>query len=280
MNHPNKILRAAGLRPKRALGQNFLIHAPVAERIAALLLKGVEKPCPMLEIGAGLGALTRSLIPHGCPFVAVEKDKALAAILQQEFSQQAHTQIICQDILDYDFKHLPSQPLLVTGNLPYNIASPLLFKLLQKERQHIKRMVLMFQKEVGLRIMAKPGSKAYGILAILTQLFSKPKLEFSLTPSQFYPPPKISSSVISFDLLPKPQVDLHDEDLFFELAHACLAQRRKTLRNNLMPWLSKKMDKSQTIDLIEGLPIDLKRRGETLSLQELSTLTQSIKGEL
>jgi len=273
MIHPRKLLQTNGLRAKRALGQNFLIHTDVAERMAGVLFHGVNKQCPVLEIGPGLGALTQALVAHASQLIAVEKDKALAQIIETQLAPYKHVQIKCEDIMDFDFNTLP-KPILVTGNLPYNIASPLLFMLLQQQRQHMKRMLLMFQKEVATRIMAKPGTKAYGILAILAQVFTEAKLEFNLSASQFYPQPKVSSAVIGFEILPQPRVVLHDEALFFELAHACLAHRRKTLRNNLIPWLSKKMDKNQAVDLVEELPIDLKRRGETLSLQELSDLTR------
>ena len=187
---PKILLQRLGLRPKKTLGQNFLVHAHQARRIvAALELTGADT---VVEIGAGLGALTVFLAQEARRVVALERDPALAQFLQEELLAGVTTvEVHCQDVLRFDFLGLSREvgrPLAVAGNLPYQITSPLLFKLMA-ERAALSRAVLMMQQEVGARLLARPGTKDYGILSVLLRYhFCYPAPLFPGA-GQFFPTP-------------------------------------------------------------------------------------------
>ena len=187
---PKILLRRLGLRPRKAWGQHFLLHPHQAQRIvAALGLSGEET---VVEIGPGLGALTVFLAREARQVVALERDPALAQFLEAElFPEKKQVQILCQDALTFDFLKCSrdaGRPLAVAGNLPYQITSPLLFKLMA-ERQALSRAVLMMQQEVGARLLARPGTKDYGILSVLLRYhFAIQRLFPWGRPIFFHPP--------------------------------------------------------------------------------------------
>lgn len=275
---PKILLSRLGLRPKKAWGQHFLLHPHQARRIvAALELGGADL---VVEIGAGLGALTGFLAQEAGKVLALERDPALAQFLREELfsGPLGVVQVLAQDVLACDFLKLSREEgraLLVVGNLPYQITSPLLFKLIQ-EKAAVRRAVLMVQQEVGERLLAPPGTKDYGVLSVLVRYhFSLTRL-FSLSPANFYPPPQVDSVVLRLSA-GETTPPARDEALLSRVVKASFAKRRKTLTNTLVaqaPALGLTPGEMQTI--LKVLKIDPARRGETLSIPEFVAVCNGI----
>lgn len=274
---PKILLRRLGLRPRKAWGQHFLLYPHQARRIvAALALSGRET---VVEIGPGLGALTVFLAREAGKVVALERDPALARFLREElFPHHPQVEIICQDALGYDFlesSRNAGQPLAVTGNLPYQITSPLLFKL-TAAKAALSRAVLMVQQEVGDRVAAPPGVKDYGVLSVLIQYhFSLARL-FSLAPANFHPPPQVDSVVLR--LLPRDAAPpAQDEALLGRVVKAAFAHRRKTLNNTLVNRAPEFGTTPEAMRrLLLTLQIDPGLRGETLAVDQFVALSNAI----
>ena len=274
---PKALLLRLGLRPKKPLGQHFLVHPHQARRIVdALDLSGEET---VVEIGAGLGALTVLLAGQVRRLVALELDPALARYLQEELLPSAPAvEVRCQDVLKFDFLGLSremGQPLAVAGNLPYQITSPLLFKLME-EKEAVSRAVLMMQQEVGARLTAGPGTKDYGVLSVLLQYHFAIRRLFSLGPANFFPPPQVDSVVLS--LTPAAASPAaRDPDLLARVVKAAFGQRRKTLNNALAARAATfGFNPEQVRAILAELGLDPGRRGETLSLAEFVALSNKI----
>ncbi len=274
---PKNLLLRLGLKPKKALGQHFLLHPHQARRIVAAL--DLEGDDTVLEIGAGLGALTTFLAQAACRVIALERDPDLARFLQEDlFPETPEVEVVCQDVLEFDF-HQASQkagrPLAVVGNLPYQITSPLLFRLID-HLPTISRAVLMMQQEVGARLTASPGTKDYGILSVLGQYYFRVTRLFSLSPGNFFPPPQVDSVVIR--LLPgAPDPKAHDETLLHQLVKTAFGHRRKTLNNTLAAHAATfGLSQEAMRALLAELGIDLKRRGETLSVAEFVEISNKV----
>jgi 16S rRNA (adenine1518-N6/adenine1519-N6)-dimethyltransferase len=280
---PKTLLSRLGLRPKKNLGQHFLLHPHQARRIvAALHLTGEET---VVEIGAGLGALTGFLAQAARRVVALERDPELARFLREDLlAETPGVEVICQDVLEFDFREArrqASRPLAVVGNLPYQITSPLLFTLM-RESAAVAQAVLMMQQEVGARLLAAPGTKDYGILSVLSHYYFRVSRLFRLSPSNFYPPPLVDSVVLRF--LPETTDPAAlDEALLQRLVKAAFGHRRKTLNNTLV---SQAEAFGLSPDAMRGvlaeLNIDLRRRGETLGLREfveISNKAAPLRGE-
>ena len=211
-------------RAKKSLGQHFLRNEGVCRRIAALLHP--EPGDKVLEIGPGPGALTRALEaqPHA-RLLLLEKDRYWAAERQRETA--AGTQAVLMDALRFDWRRLtPDAGWKIVGNLPYNVASPLIWDIVSKSAA--SRCVFMVQKEVGQRLCALPGSRQYGALSVWVQAYSRPRLEFTLGPGAFSPPPKVDSAVLSFTPLPQEARPRHPTALE-RILRICFPQRRKQL---------------------------------------------------
>ena len=274
---PKILLPRLGLRPKKTLGQNFLVHPHQARRIVDALEPGQDET--VVEIGAGLGALTVYLARAARRVVALERDPALARFLREEiFPEAPAVEVLCQDVLKFDFlgfSRETGRPLAVVGNLPYQITSPLLFKLLE-QRQALSRAVLMMQQEVGARLMAKPGTKDYGVLTVLLRHDFAIQRLFTLGPANFYPPPQVDSVV----LLLTPAAaspPARDRDLLARVVKAAFGQRRKTLNNTLTARAEGfGLEPEQLRAIFADLNIDPKRRGETLSLAEFVAVSNKI----
>ncbi len=275
---PQTALRRLGLRPRKAWGQHFLLYPHQARRIVgALELSGRDL---VVEIGAGLGALTVFLAQAAPRVVALERDPALAGFLSRElFAGSQTVQVLCQDVLEFDFLALArqaGQALVVVGNLPYQITTPLLFKLIE-EKAALARAVLMVQEEVGDRLLASPGSKDYGAPTVLVQCHFALSRLFSLGPSNFYPPPKVASVVLRLapdGLAPGPR----DPATFARVVRAAFAKRRKTLNNTLVaeaPALG--LTREAVAAALKELDIDPGRRGETLSLNQFLALSNALQ---
>ncbi len=248
---------------KKSLGQHFLVDALVAKKIVDSL-HPLDESLPLVEIGPGLGALTGHLENFENPLVLIEKDERLGSHLRKKFGRKAT--LILDDFLAFSPKSVGKGPQAWIGNLPYQITSPILFKLLS-HRDQVVKMVAMMQHEVAERICAPPGGRIPGILSILLQAFFDLTYLFSLPPEAFDPPPKVVSAVVVFERKAKWRLDC-DEKAFFTLVKSAFAQRRKTLGNNL---------KAARYGNLEILPQRLlARRAESLSVDEFVQLTQKL----
>ena len=212
-------------RAKKSLGQHFLRREEICTRIASLLLPRPEDR--VLEIGPGPGALTRALEagPHAC-LLLLEKDRHWAAERQRLAGPR--TQAVLTDALRFDWRRVgPTRPWKIIGNLPYNVASPLIWDIVSRARG-LSRAVFMVQKEVGQRLAAAPGNGHYGALSVWVQSYTRPRLEFVVGPGAFSPPPKVDSAVLSFEPLP-PEALPARPDALSRLLRICFQQRRKQL---------------------------------------------------
>jgi 16S rRNA (adenine1518-N6/adenine1519-N6)-dimethyltransferase len=256
-------------RPKKRFGQNFLRDQHVLDRIVAAA--DLQDDDRILEIGPGQGALTGRLLATGLPLIAIEIDRDLGTALQARDEKNLH--VLIGDVLRLDWSDLlPSPPYKLIANLPYNISSQILFKVLEN-RQAFRRLVLMFQKEVGDRLLAQEGSRNYGILSVLMQTWFSIERVVKVPPKAFSPPPKVDSLVLCFKPLAVPRVTLHNEEVYRKVVRGAFAQRRKTLRNSLLGtgWSAETIDPCFT-----AIGLDPVRRGETLQIEEFGALANML----
>jgi 16S rRNA (adenine1518-N6/adenine1519-N6)-dimethyltransferase len=261
------LLRQYQLRPRKSLGQNFLIDNHALEKVVDAA--EISRNDQVLEIGAGLGSLTRFLAKAADRVVAVELDKNLIPLLESVLAQETNVEIVSGDILDLDPARLMQQDgYLVVANIPYYITSAIIRHLLEATHKP-SRMVLTIQKEVALRICATPGDLS--LLALSVQVFGHAKIVAAIPAGAFFPPPKVDSSVIKIDLYDEPVIPRSDLDNFFLLAKAGFSQKRKMLRNSLSAGLRLPVD--ETENLLTTCEIDPTRRAETISLDEWKRIT-------
>ncbi len=263
-----QILQRYGLRPSKGLGQNFIVDRAALEQVvsAAEINAGDE----VLEVGAGLGSLSRLLAQTAKRVVAVELDEKLLPVLSDMLQSYKNVDIIHADILELDLGELFSIPgYLVVANIPYYITSALLRHLLETN-QKPSRLVLTVQKEVAERICAKPGK--YSLLALSVQVYGEPRVVVKIPAGAFYPVPKVDSAVVRVDIYPQPLIPTEKIDAFFRLAKAGFSQKRKTLRNALaggMGW-----GKEKAGEILQAAGIDPQRRAQTLSIEEWGRLVE------
>jgi 16S rRNA (adenine1518-N6/adenine1519-N6)-dimethyltransferase len=264
------LLKQHGLRPDHSLGQNFLVDEVGMNKIIAAAEILPEQT--ILEIGAGLGNLTRRLALIARQVVAVEIDQRLFPLLHEEIKSFPNVTIVQGDVLTINIPALMQElSYLVVANIPYYITSAVLRHLLENKPPPL-RMVLTVQREVAQRICAEPGEMS--LLALSVQVYGQPQIKAYIPAGAFYPPPKVDSAVIRIDLFKEPRIPPEKLDLFFRLAKAGFSQKRKNLRNSLsggMAWT-----KEETVGFLEATSIDPARRAETLSLDEWASLTESI----
>ncbi len=274
MNSPSSsnLSSQSSHRPRKRFGQNFLQDFSVISAIV-----GAIDPQPndrLVEIGPGQGALTCELLPLVKQMQAVELDRDLIPILEQKCADAGESgklTIHSADVLKFDFSTLLPEiskenprKLRIVGNLPYNISTPLIFKLLP-QLPIIQDMHFMLQKEVVNRLAAMPGSGTYGRLSVMVQRFCRVESILDVPPHAFYPPPKVDSAVVRLVPWETSTVEIADEAHFAQVVTAAFAQRRKTLRNSLKKLVS--------LEQFEQSGIDPIRRAETLSLQEFAALS-------
>lgn len=259
------LLAEHGLHPKRALGQNFLIDAHTLDVIAQAAT--AHDPPALIEIGPGPGTLTRRLMAFGRPLTVIEKDREWAQVLRQ----MSAVRVIEGDFLDQDlatfFEGL--RPAVV-GNIPYNVSSPILVALV-RQRQVLGPTTLMLQKEVGDRLLAKPGTKAYGSLSVMLQTYADLERIRIVPPGAFLPPPKVHSMVLRISWLPEPRAELGDPMFYEEVVRTAFGQRRKMLRNSLSARFAEAEAAAKEVAL------DLSRRAETLSVAEFAALARALQ---
>lgn len=271
-----EFLNRTGTRPKKRLGQNFLINPSILDKIVAA--SEITDTDLALEIGAGLGFLTSSLAASAKQVIAIEVDNALFRELQCKFSEIPKVTLIHGDVLKVDLSALlqqfPRTNTKVIANLPYSITTPILWKLLNHHRR-IGICLLMMQKEVVERIVAPPGGKTYGALTVGTSYYAETEIVHVLPPNCFYPAPQVESAIVKLKIRDAPKVLVADEALFFRIVRASFQARRKMLRNALLrnnvPITAEALD-----CIFDQLAIDPRRRGETLDISEFAALANSI----
>ena len=267
-------LRESEFRPRKRLGQNFLIHERIIESIVQLL--DLAPQDEIVEIGPGLGFLTRRLVEIVNRVWAVEVDSSLVDRLKRS-SLGSHPgfQLIHNDILKVAPKDfLPPHKVKLVGNLPYNISTPVLFRLFDW-REHFSSLVLMLQKEVADRMTSVPAAKSYGTLSVWCQVHGRVVEKVSVSPEAFLPKPKVRSAILKIELYPEPLVPVAEIPLLRGLVRSAFGQRRKTLSNVLTGWL--KRNREEIEKFLQNESIDPRRRGETLSIDEFVRLTGALK---
>jgi 16S rRNA (adenine1518-N6/adenine1519-N6)-dimethyltransferase len=258
------------LRPRKRLGQNFLVDVSAARRIAALATHDAGR---VLEIGAGTGTLTAALAAAGAAVTALEIDEALVEILRERDDLAAAT-IVHADALAYDYAaYGGDQPWHVAGNLPYNIATPLVTRLVEMERGP-QSLVVMVQSDVAERFAAAPGTAAYGSLSVAVQYAANVRRAFTLGPRAFYPAPKVDSTVVVITRRAQPAAAPNDVALFREVVRAAFAYRRKRLVNSLVLALGLPRTRVERAVAQAGIPME--QRGERLDINEFAKLADAL----
>jgi 16S rRNA (adenine1518-N6/adenine1519-N6)-dimethyltransferase len=269
---PAQILRRHGLRAKASWGQNFLGDELALSRIAAAA--ELEPGEPVVEIGPGLGHLTRFLLATGAVVTAVERDRDTASVLRKEIAHE-RLRVLEANAVQVDFAEIAgADRVAVIGNLPYHLTSPILFRVLE-QRAKVSRAVLTTQKEVADRLTAEPANRDYGLLTVVLALYFEVRALFDLPAALFHPPPKVDSSVLRLRTRERPLVEVDSEMRFVRLVKAGFAQRRKTLFNSL------KSDKGlaseeQIREALDRAGIDGTRRAETLHVTEFASLERAL----
>ncbi|MDQ7850958.1 MAG: 16S rRNA (adenine(1518)-N(6)/adenine(1519)-N(6))-dimethyltransferase RsmA [Armatimonadota bacterium] len=268
-----RILRAFAIRPRKRLGQHFLVSRRVLQR---LLAEADLRPGELaLEVGAGLGTLTVALAATGAAVVAVEVDERLIPVLRAATAGCQAVRIVHGDIMALDpvALTLGHPAVKLVANLPYQIASPLLVRCLET-LPALTRAVVTVQAEVAERIQASPGSPAYGALSVAVQFRARARRVLRVPPGAFLPPPQVHSAVLRLDVLPAPRVRVRDAALFFAVVRAAFGQRRKMLRRALAAaWPTAA---AELPEICARAGIDPQRRGETLTLAEFAALTDAL----
>jgi 16S rRNA (adenine1518-N6/adenine1519-N6)-dimethyltransferase len=260
-------------RPKKRLGQNFLVHDRVLDSI--LRLVDLSPQDESLEIGPGLGSLTRRLVERAGRVWAVEVDPFLVEKLRGSLGAHPALELIQGDILKLPLETiLPERKIKLVANLPYSISTPVLFRLFELGDRFLF-FVLMVQREVAERMAGGPGTKSYGALSVWCQVYGRISAKIAVAPEAFFPRPKVRSTILKIDLRSEPMVAADEVPVLRGLVRAAFGRRRKTLENNLGAWL--KIERSAVDRLLRSQQIDPRRRGETLTVDEFIRLARALK---
>lgn len=275
------LLDKYGFNFKKSLGQNFLIDVNIINNI--IDASDIDAQTGVIEIGPGMGSLTEQLARHAKRVLAFEIDQRLIPVLNDTLSPYDNVTVINEDILKANIKkavenHLQDcEKIMVVANLPYYITTPILLNLMQQDIP-IDGYVVMMQKEVGERLNAEVGSKAYGSLSIVVQYYTETSKVLTVPKSVFMPAPNVDSIVVKLMQRTEPLVTVDNEEAFFKLAKAAFAQRRKTINNNYQNYFKDgKQHKEVILQWLEQAGIDPRRRGETLSIQDFAKLYEEKK---
>jgi 16S rRNA (adenine1518-N6/adenine1519-N6)-dimethyltransferase len=266
------LLRTYGLRPKKTWSQNFLVDASILQAIAQHVTRG--DPPVVVELGAGLGVLTR-MLAQGCPrVVAVERDRDCAQVLRSEFVGNSRVEILEDNAATLDWRELCARvgTPVVVGNLPYHMATPILFHILEVGTL-IARFIFMFQREMAARLTAAPGSRTYGVPSIMAQQHAEISRVMDVPPQAFYPAPKVHSRVLCFEPLRTPRASVTDQELFSKIVRGAFSQRRKTIRNALFATFGKQIGTEGIESWLQRAGVPRTARPEQLSIETFAKLS-------
>ena len=276
INQIKALLARHGFRFSKSMGQNFLIADWVPREIAKA--SGAHRDAGVLEIGPGIGCLTRELAGRAGKVVSVELDRSLLPILKETLAGRDNVEIVPGDILKLDIRQLVRNMPWFSGfaacaNLPYNITTPAITALI--EAKCFFAITVMIQKEVAQRICARPGSKDYGAFSVYCQYYTDPELLFEVPPDCFLPAPKVTSAVVR--MVPRPvPAEVDDPDHFFRVVKAAFALRRKTLLNSLAANLDR--PREDILRALEACGVPPDTRGERLSIPQFAQLSKALRG--
>lgn len=275
-----QVIQKHGFAFQKKFGQNFLIDAHVLDKIIAAA--GVTADDMVLEIGPGIGTMTQYLAERARQVTAVEIDTNLIPILKETLSDYDNVTVINEDILKVDIKKLAEEynagkPIKVVANLPYYITTPIIMGLFESGVP-IDNITVMVQKEVADRMQVGPGSKDYGALSLAVQYYAEPYIVANVPPNCFIPRPNVGSAVIRLTRHQTPPVEVKDRELMFKLIRASFNQRRKTLLNGLNNSPELSFGKEQIAAAIEQLGVPAAIRGEALTLEQFSRLSDLLGG--
>ena len=277
INEIKALLARHGFRFSKSMGQNFLIQSWVPQDIAAA--SGAGEGTGVLEVGPGIGPLTRELAKRADKVASVELDRSLLPILEETLADCPNAEVCSGDILKTDIPALVGEKFsgltpLACANLPYNITTPAITALI--EAGCFNTITVMIQREVARRICAAPGTADYGAFSVFCQYHTRPELLFDVPPECFLPAPKVTSSVLRMAPCPPPE-EVDDEAHFFRVVRAAFAQRRKTLVNSLSASLGGPLSKEEISNAVSGCGLPENIRGERLSISDFAALSKALR---
>ena len=274
MSKTKERIRESNLRYKQSLGQNFLYDEGLLAELTEAA--GVTKDEDVLEIGPGCGSLTKHLCENANRVLAIELDERLIPLLRAFLDQYKNLTVVQGDVMALNLREVTKdlkQPFAVVANIPYYITTPLI-KLLLTGGLPVSRLALMVQREVADKILAEPGEEGWGPLSILCRFLCEPRLAVRVPAEMFTPPPKVDSAFVVLPLREKPAVEVKDREMFFRVANAAFALRRKTMVNNLCA--SFRMEREEALRVMAEAGLDEKIRGEKLTLEEIAAIADAI----
>ena len=262
----------------KGLGQNFLVNPTVCPRMAEAVRESTDGKIGVLEIGAGVGVLTKELLERCDKVVCVELDTRLFPVLNDTLSGYDNLTLINEDILKADLhsivkEHFEGMEIFVCANLPYYITSPVIMRLLE-EKLPFSKIIVMVQKEAGDRLCARVGSRESGAVTVAVNYYAEAKKLFDVSRGSFFPSPKVDSCVIQLDLTKKGDYKVTDESVFFKMVKSAFAQRRKTILNSVSSGMG--IEKEKLALAIEKSGLSPTARAEALTMEELVTLSNNI----
>lgn len=260
---------------QKKFGQNFLIDGRVLDKI--IDAANISKEDFVLEIGPGIGTMTQYLAENAREVMAVEIDKNLIPILEDTLAEYENVSIVNEDILKVDIGKIAKErndgkPIKVVANLPYYITTPIIMGLFESHVP-MESITVMVQKEVADRMQAGPGTKDYGALSLAVQYYARPYIVANVPPNCFMPRPKVGSAVIRLTKYQRPEVDVKNEKLMFQLIRASFNQRRKTLQNGIKNFSELNFSKEQVVEALEEMGVSATVRGEALTLEQFAHLS-------
>lgn len=275
-----EIVQKHNFRFSKSLGQNFLIDDTIIDRIVEGANIGENDY--VMEVGPGIGTLTREMAKRSKKVVAIEIDKSLIPILKDTLSDLDNAEVVNSDILRVDVNELIDEklnggPIKLVANLPYYITTPIVMKFLEEDIP-VTNIVVMVQKEVADRMKAEPNTKDYGALSVAVQYYCDVEIVAKVPRHLFMPQPNVDSTVIALNVRENPVYKVDNEEIFFKVVKASFGQRRKTLLNSLSTLGF--LNKDEIKEVLQNSNIDEKRRGETLSIEEFSNLSNTINSKV
>lgn len=276
-----KILKKYGIRANKSLGQNFLISDNVVENIIEKSM--VNEEDLVIEIGPGLGNLTKYLAEKAYKVICIELDERMLKILEDRFKEKRNIEVIHNDVLKVDLEDIilknkeqsEIKNVKVIANLPYYITTPIIMKLLE-EKLSIDSITVMVQKEVADRLVEIPGGKNTGAITYAINYYTQPQKLFDVPKESFIPEPEVTSAVIKLDIRKEKEFDIENEDKFFKVIKGAFLQKRKTLSNSLVN-SGIFENKKEVEDILNKLNLDLNIRGEKLSIEQFAEISKYVK---